>query len=215
MEGKILDDVCQLFIASNGLYDLVETPIRQGPVAACCFAMLLFQCTKEQEQPMVLETDEELNAFMSSFGCGFEFDKQVSEVFANSSTHARFLLLSKYALVEPNPASKTERGKAIDNPFMMRPAQQLIALRLLGINLSALVSSNPFGFEVLSTHTMKTALAASSAVAWERRNSVKETLEVVGCKIVEGGGTHVDAKAEFEELKNYFVIRDSNDAPPL
>lgn len=88
----------------------------------------------------------------------------------------------------------------------MRASQQLIALSLLGVDLSELVRSDPFGFEVLSTHTMKAALAASSVVAWEARKSVKEALEKVGC-MKDKKATHSETVAEWEELGSYFVVR--------
>jgi hypothetical protein len=108
--------------------------------------------------------------------------------------------VSTFGLLEPNDYD------TMTTPFKMRPSQQLIALSLLGINLSQLVRADPFGFEVLSTHTMKAALAASSAVAWMYRKSVKETLGKVGC-MVDETGTHEDTKGEWNELQNYFVVR--------
>lgn len=206
-EGKILDEVCLLFIASNALNRLLSNIRAKAAVAACSLAIHLFQCTLDDE--LVLDSDEELDKFMYNYGCGFEFDPKIAtQIGGSCSEHARSLLLSKYALLEPNPEQSPAVGVPIHKPFLMRPAQQLIALHLLGIKLSNLVSASPFDFEILSTHTMKAALAASSVVALGDRKSVKETLELVGCQVKpKGGGTSTTARQKFLELGDCVVVR--------
>ena len=197
VEKAIVDTVCRLFIRSNGLWLMSDKPITKSAVGACAFAMMLFQ-----EDTPVFGSTAEKERYFSNFSCGLDFDLGVTKMFeAHTQEAARKILVAKFGLLEPT-YDTTETTKS----FVMQPSQQLIALNLLGIELSQLVRADPYGFEVLSTHTMKAALAASSVVAWEGRKSVKETLESVGC-MVDKNGTDPATKTQWEELGDFFVVR--------
>jgi hypothetical protein len=199
-EGNILQEVARLFMNSNGLQELREEPIKARAAAACAFAMMLFQCTKEDS--VILPTQAKVEEFISKFECGVQFDKTISDcVVMGSQALVRKRLLATYGLLEPNQDSNVQKDYPVHRPFIMPPSQQLIAMHLLGIDFALIVAANPFGFEVLSTHTMKVALAASSVVAWQSRKLVADTLELVGCK-VDKFGTHEDA---IRSGKNYRI----------
>ena len=204
VEKHVVNSVCKVFIESNGLQSIQKDSQAKNAVGACSLAVLLFQ-----HQTPDFNRQEDKDTYFRSYECGIKFDISVVNTFLKSKRtatndermqfEARKKLVATFGLLEPNVDDTTS------TPFRMRPSQQLIALSLLGVQLSQLVQSDPFGFEVLSTHTMKAALAASSAVNWEDRKSVKETLETVGCMV--DAATQQKTKAEWEGLQSFFVVR--------
>eukprot|EP00978_Attheya_sp_CCMP212_P024777 scaffold78489_cov58-Attheya_sp.AAC.2 len=207
VEKDIVDHVCALFISSNGISSISRNPVIKNAIGTCAFAVMLFQ----RNAPDFQGRDKDKNTYRLDLTCGFDFDPSVTRTYiVETQKIAMKKLVSTFGLLKPNDYD------TMTTPFKMQPSQQLIALSLLGIDLSQLV--HPFGFEVLSTHTMKAALAASSAVAWRDRKSVKETLGKVGC-MVDETGTHEDTKCEWEGLKDYFVVchdyKEDKDGTPM
>mmetsp|Transcript_1998 Transcript_1998/g.5549 ORF Transcript_1998/g.5549 Transcript_1998/m.5549 type:complete len:102 (+) Transcript_1998:116-421(+) len=76
-----------------------------------------------------------------------------------------------------------QMGSEINEPSQMNPPQELVALKLLGIDLVRLLQITPFGLEVLTTHIIKCGLAAASAVEMTERSTIKGTLARIGFNV--------------------------------
>jgi hypothetical protein len=61
--------------------------------------------------------------------------------------------------------------------------QQLVAVLMLGLDCKSMLQPSWFGFELMSTHFVKCALAASAAVIVSKRPSVKDTLSCLGFQL--------------------------------
>mmetsp|Transcript_6080 Transcript_6080/g.9322 ORF Transcript_6080/g.9322 Transcript_6080/m.9322 type:complete len:372 (+) Transcript_6080:161-1276(+) len=69
-----------------------------------------------------------------------------------------------------------------------------------------MVMSNPYGFEILTTHLIKAALAVSSVVAETSRPSIAEALKKIGFKHYERT-THVSVGEMFAKFENLKVVQ--------
>ena len=112
-------------------------------------------------------------------------------------------LVAKYGLLEPSDWPIF--NSTIQQPFEMRVSQQLVALHLLGVNLSEMVAANPYGFEVLLTQIIKAALAASSVVLEASRPSIGASLKKIGFQ-TQPSVTHPTTDQLFARLDNCKVI---------
>ena len=85
----------------------------------------------------------------------------------------------------------------------MSSPQLLTAVCLLGLDFKSMLDPKWFGFDKLSTHLVKCALAASAAVdkAKGKRPSVKDTLACLGFQL-DGHATSDHVQAQWAALVN-------------
>jgi len=105
---------------------------------------------------------------------GLKFDTD------NLPLKEKWMLVQKYGLLVP--VEFPDGGGKLDKPFTLDPAMQLVALYMLQPprprhDSSLMLAASSYGFEVLSTHILKAALAASLAVAFDDRPTVGEILQ--------------------------------------
>ena len=99
--------------------------------------------------------------------CGVTFSRDVERVISqeNEENNAMHFIVSRFGLLEPSMKSvKLECGQIPRNLFVMQPAQQLVALTMLGMKGTDFVSPTAYGFECLSTHIAKCAVACSCMI---------------------------------------------------
>lgn len=94
----------------------------------------------------------------------------------------------------------SEKGKRIYPPLKMTPPQQLIAIFMLGISMDNMLQPTWFGFEMMSTHFVKCAIAASATVCKKLRPSVKDALACLGFTILDEKATDDDVKKTWKKL---------------
>lgn len=169
-EGKLVNDIVWLFMKSNGMHSLLGNKKLKQIVAASALAVHLFseredfQVQVPQSSPDVAAWAQEMNFFS----------------FATKECCVRDLV-KKYGLLEPStPVEKGHRGLMINPPVKMTTPQQLVAAFMLGLDLDSMLEPTWFGFELMSTHFVKCALAASAAVCFEKRPPVADTLALLG-----------------------------------
>ena len=211
-EAKLVENIVIEFIQSNGLSRLQWPEKREAAaaVAACAFAVHLFQWNSERCSAKINEA--ELHKWLYELRSGVEFAGDILDAAKNKSLMTA--LVAKFGLLEQEhePFTEEESGDnqqalySISKPFVMRPSQQLVALHLLGGDISQMVTSNPYGFEVLTTHIIKAALAASSAVAEKSRPSIAMSLKKNGF-ICHAPTTHDSTSHMFSKLENLKVVR--------
>ena len=158
------------------------------------------------ETPSEEAQQSELYTWLLEMRCGLEFEADVKKkVNINRPAGAGLVntLVAKYGLLEPNDLPISE--STIQKPFEMRVSQQLVALHLLGVNLSEMVAANPYGFEVLSTQIIKAALAASSVVLEASRPSIGASLKKIGFQ-TQPSITHQTTDQLFARLDSCKVI---------
>ncbi|CAB9528946.1 unknown protein [Seminavis robusta] len=95
--------------------------------------------------------------------------------------------------------STTSTTNEISPPLFMSIPQQLIAVFMLGIDSPTMLEPTGFGFELMSTHFVKCALAASAVVNNANRPSVKDVLGTIGFE-VDDGVTSDNIKATWDSL---------------
>lgn len=219
-EAQLVEEVVIEFIRSNGLSKLQWPEEREAAaaVAASAFAVHLFQWNSERRSAKINEA--ELHKWLYELRSGVEFAGDVLDAAKDKNLMAA--LVSNFGLLEQmhEPFTKEENGEnqqalySISDPFVMRPSQQLVALHLLGGDVSKMVTSNPYRFEVLTTHIIKAALAASSVVAENSRPSIAKSLKKIGFKYHEPT-THASTGDMFSKLENLKVVRHYfNEAKP-
>ncbi|KAL3906892.1 MAG: hypothetical protein SGILL_009093, partial [Bacillariaceae sp.] len=211
-EAQLVEEVVIEFIRSNGLSKLQWPGGREASVAvaASALAVHLFQWNSERRSAKINEA--ELHKWLRELRSGVEFADDVLD--AAKDHYLMAALVSNFGLLEQRhePFKKETSGKnhqalySISKPFVMRPSQQLVALHLLGGDVSKMVTSIPSGFEVLTTHIIKAALAASSVVAENSRPSIAKSLKEIGFKYHEPT-THASTGDMFSKLENLKVVR--------
>jgi len=204
-EAKMVETMVEDFIASNGLSAL-RWPQQREPAAAtaaCAFAVYLFQWS--HEKPSKEAQRSELYTWLLEMRCGLEFEADVRRVVDTSTNGAGLVktLVATYGLLEPS--DRPIFNSTIQKPFEMRVSQQLVALHLLGVDLSEMVAANPYGFEVMSTQIIKAALAASSVVLEASRPSIGASLKKIGFQM-QPSITHQTTDQLFARLDSCKVI---------
>lgn len=202
-EAYFVDIVIRKYIESNGMQNLVEVKnCEKSAVASCAFAVQLFQTTAE-DKALAPPPGEEFEKFLNDMECGVVFCSEVAWLVGGEENPIQ-IIVSKYGLLEPNPiAPQPSRG--IDKVFVMQPAQQLVALSLLGIQPEMLLEASPFGFEVLSTHVAKCAIAAASVIDKNTRPSLQQTLTKIGFQLDAMNNTSGTVEAYWKRLKHFKV----------
>lgn len=92
----------------------------------------------------------------------------------------------------------------------MKPAQQLVALTMLGMEADQFLEATPYGFEVLSTHIAKSAIAASSVIKEESHPTLQEALQSIGFEI-DDSSTSDELKTEWGKLATLVVVEHAFD----
>ena len=187
-EAQVVNKVIKKFISSNGLKRL-EWPKKKeaaAAIAACAFAVHLFQW--DRENPSEFVNEKMLQEWLYEMKSGVDFAWDVGLATNLNNTNMVTAIVSNYGLLEQrHDPFRLDKGMyLINKPFLMRPSQQLVALHLLGADVSNMVASNPHGFEVLTTQIIKAALAASSVVAETSRPSIAKSLKTIGFNHTEG-----------------------------
>ena len=76
---------------------------------------------------------------------------------------------------------------------------------MLGVRLGSMLEASPFGFETLSTHLVKCAVAASLAVSREERPDRRSVLATIGFQVC-NKSTHPDIKKVWNELRQFRAV---------
>lgn len=183
-QGKLVGLIIDSYIKANGL-NLLTKREDQMLMGAAALATVLFQpgnTNDEGDVNIMLPRDcWEIEQYHSGLACGFKFDKLVKQASGNNPVVQ--YLMGVLGLIEPNPDMRWEGGFEIKKPYQMNPPQELVALKLLGIDLERLLELTPFGFEVLTAHIIKCALTAASVVEMTERPTIKRTLAKVGFNV--------------------------------
>jgi hypothetical protein len=116
---------------------------------------------------------------MDSMACGVTFIPRAIRLVGLTDMNPIQRIVRRFGLLEPTLLPPEPRAVASDL-FVMRPAQQLVALTMLGIDTASMLEASPFGFEVLSTHVAKCAIAASSAIDVSTRPDLQKILSKIG-----------------------------------
>lgn len=109
-------------------------------------------------------------------------------------------------MLEPStPVEKRHRGLIINPPVKMTTPQQLVAAFMLGLDLGSVLEPTWVGFELMSTHFVKCALAASAAVCFEKRPPVADTLALLGFE-VDPIATTTSVRDTWADLENWVAV---------
>lgn len=205
-EAELVREVVKTFINSNGLMRLNWPEERQpaAAAAACAFSVFLFQWNSETPSNYVDE--KTLLDWLYEMRSGVDFTREAA--WAVKDENPVKAIVSAYGLLEQRhePFVTNENGvHSIHRPFVMRASQQLVALQLLGVDVSHMVASNPYGFEVLTTQIIKAALAASSVVAETTRPSIAASLKEIGFRH-QKSNTHEGTDILFTMLESVKVV---------
>jgi hypothetical protein len=95
----------------------------------------------------------------------------------------------------------------------MADAQQLVACHMLRVSLEGMLSLNYNGFEVLNTHFVKVAIAASLAIAFESRPSLRDLLAAAVGFQVDKIGTSKVVNRQWDDLANRNACHWENACP--
>mmetsp|Transcript_33237 Transcript_33237/g.80594 ORF Transcript_33237/g.80594 Transcript_33237/m.80594 type:complete len:865 (+) Transcript_33237:166-2760(+) len=197
-EKGLVEVVATKFIKSNGLKDLEHYADKRYRVAAAALAVHLFQGSKKTHFPQLAE----------------EYERDVQEMnfavtLASSMDCTSVLeIVSRFGLLEPNTNTSEQEwkpGKAIEKPFVMTASHQIMALYLLGVGMENMLEGSPFGFETLSTHLVKCAVASSLAVAEEQRPCLQNVFQKIGFRVCPRS-THADIKKQWNKLGTWKAV---------
>lgn len=177
VEANIVSTTVTAHMDSNGMQDFVDKHELRRLVAACAFAVHLFQWTDNQDATPL--DDTLYQDFMDSMTCGVTFIPRAIKLVGLTGMNPIQRIVRHFGLLEPTLLPPRPGGFASDL-FVMRPAQQLVALTMLGIDTASMLEASPFGFEVLSTHVAKCAIAASSAIDVSTRPDLQKILTKIG-----------------------------------
>ena len=178
VESTLVERIAIKFMKSNGLQNLVDDPVRRHHVAAAALAVHLFQARSQEKFPANTNEYEKVAHKM-------DFALPLAKVVQNDNVSVE-RIVSKYGLVEPNYNTNEQKWGAneeITKPFVMSSSQQLIAIFMLDVRLENMLEASPYGFETLSTHLVKCAVAASLAVEKEKRPYLQEVLQKIGFQV--------------------------------
>ena len=194
-EATLVDAIVHRFMKSNGMSQLLENAEEKRVVAASALAVHLFSKKKEFKVQV-----PKTNSKVAEWAQSMDFFS-----FSNDACSLRDLVKT-YGLLEPSGEIKREhRGSIIAPPVKMTTPQQLIAVVMLGLDLSSMLEPTWFGFELMSTHLVKCALAASAAVCFEERPSAKDTLALLGFQS-DPLATAGSVKETWNELENWAPV---------
>jgi hypothetical protein len=84
----------------------------------------------------------------------------------------------------------------------MAEAQQLVATHMLGVSLEGMLDLSPWGYEVMSTHFVKTVIVASCAISFEERPSLQDALKTIGFDI-DPNSTSESVKKTWDDLADW------------
>lgn len=158
----LLEETLETFRECNGLKRL-EDQERKCKAAAQAIAVHLFQ--KKYTVPK--DWKEQANALVEMDYHGVNFK-------ASIGPYPSRTLVATFGLLEPQPFPGG--GVDIDTPFRLPPAMQLMALFLMGLSNISPLEPTSFGFEVLSTQMIKSAIAAALTVSFSERPHLGEIL---------------------------------------
>lgn len=173
-ESKLVDAIIKRFMESNGMSQLVRNDGMKKNVAACALAVHLFS-HMEQFKTKVPGVSEEVATFAAKMEF---FDLKPSYGVTVKQLVVNYGLLHHSGAITPS-----HRNSFISPPLSMSVPQQLACMYMLGLGAESMLENSWFGFEQMSTHFVKCAIAASIAVPMKKRPSVQEVLELLGCKI--------------------------------
>ena len=202
-EAKLAKRIVLSYMRSNGMAELVghnDPGVQENAqkVAALALAVHLFGSKYETKTP---STMEEVQKWASEMTFGFP----VIDAYVQKGASLQ-RIVQKYGLLEPDVDFKSiGPSTAIAPPLRMKPAQQLVAAYMLGVSLKGLLEQTPLGFEFLSTHFVKCAIAASNAIAYAKRPSLMEALHAVGFELDENA-TDESVKNVWDDTRNWRAV---------
>ena len=209
-EAKLVDEISNAYMESNGMSPLTATEElpRKHMVAACALAVHLFQWNRTDPGEHTPSDEVAFQTFMSEMNCGVTFSSDVERVVSEDHgfDNAMHYIVSTFGLLEPSMNSvELEPGGRPENLFVMQPAQQLVALVMLGMEGTDFLSPKAYGFEFLSTHIAKCAVACSCMIEMKSRPTLKRVLTKIGLQVDEKA-TSMEIRDKFIGLDNYKVI---------
>jgi len=206
-EAKLAKRIVASYMWSNGMAELVvqnDAGVQKNAqkVAALALAVHLFGSSYKTETP---RTMTEVQKWASDMTFGFPAINAYVEKGASLQR-----IVQKYGLLEPGDNFYSiGPNTTIAPPLRMKAAQQLVAAYMLGVSLKGLLELTPLGFEFLSTHFLKCAIAASNAIAYTKRPSLMEALRAVGFELDEIG-TDDSVKNVWNDTMNWKVVGFAN-----
>lgn len=210
-EATLVDQIITAYLESNGMKDLVgdEDVERKHMVAACALAVHLFQWPWNGKCKTPKD-GEEFQTFMAEMKCGVEFSEYVEEcVTEGLPDNAVQAMVRQFGLLEPSfKSTRLQPGGIATNLFEMKPAQQLVAIAMLGLSASSFLDPTPYGFETLSTHVAKCAIASASVIDQESRPTLKDVFTKIGFKL-DPKATSSAVKKAWDSLDEYQIVEHS------
>jgi hypothetical protein len=201
VEANLVGIIVTSFMNSNGLKELVEDTDKRHMVAAAAIAVHLFQDDVSQKGRCYPDQSDEYEQMVSEMSFALPLHAEIDGSIGGSKGCIE-KLVSRYGILEPNIESPPKPGERIQTPYVMKPAQQLVALYMLDVELGGMLESTPFGFETLSTHLIKCAVAASVTVRYDCRPSLHMVLSKIGF-VFDEQSTSDEIKKVWSEMKNY------------
>ncbi|KAL3912012.1 MAG: hypothetical protein SGILL_007053, partial [Bacillariaceae sp.] len=175
-EVALVKKTVEAFIASNGLCLLGKQRNEELRRQVAASALAVYLCSRLDDFKIRMPSASREIADWSYKMDFFEFSTGVTVPD----------LVKDYGLLEPSQSPpKTDNGMPIEPPLTMSTPQRLVAVFMLGLDMESPLDPSRFGFELMSTHLVKCALAASAAVHISKRPSVKCALSRLGFKVDE------------------------------
>ncbi|CAB9504085.1 expressed unknown protein [Seminavis robusta] len=197
-EGVLASRIVSKFLDSNGLMEIAQDEERKPIVAASALAVHFFADRDEFKLSVPDDSQE-----VAKFAMNMDFFPLSTGVLVKD-------MVSTYGLLEPAcPVERRHRGQSIAPPLKMSTPQQLVAIFMMGLDLESMLEPTWFGFELMSTHFIKCAIAASAAVHPNKRPSVHDALRCLGFK--SNKGTSSTVKGVWEELSKWEAVFSNSD----
>ncbi|CAB9528636.1 expressed unknown protein [Seminavis robusta] len=175
LEGPIANACVKQFMASNGMNPIADQPEEQKIAASAALAVHLFGENDDFDMEVPQNQGE-----VATWASQMDFFKFSADISVKT-------LVGTYGLLEPSRAiTDNDQGKKISPPLKMTMSQQLIAAFMLGLGLDSMLQQSWFGFELMSTHFVKCAIAASVLVHKKKRPSIMYALSCLGFQVNEG-----------------------------
>ena len=172
-EAKLVQRVVDRFMMSNGLNSLMGNREAEVKVAAAALAVHLFGMD-EQFLLGVPSNQQEFDDWLAKMDF---FYFQTSEELLSVRQ-----IVAVYGLLQPSADMEqlSKHSNTTIPPLYMTSAQQLVAVHMLGLSVGDMLQPTWVGFEDMSTHLVKCAIAAATTVRWDKRPTVADTLKKIG-----------------------------------
>ena len=167
-DGLLVRKVVESFLKSNGISDIAGNSEELARAGARTLAVHLFQ--KEERVP---ENEKERRELADSYDYGVSL--QATKL---KQKETMTELIHKYGLVIALPFGNDHQRK---KRYTVDSAMQLLSFFMMGLSPEIdLLESSSFGYEVLSTHIVKCAIASTLEIPEGVRPSIQAALKEIG-----------------------------------